>query len=43
MDLSRIAEPGERDFLRVEKYRKAKALLETLGGRSSASKDASAR
>ena len=43
MDLSRIAAPGARDFRRVEKYRKAKALLETLGGRSSASKDASAR
>ena len=43
MDLSRIAAPGERDFRRVEKYRKAKALLETLGDRVAASKDASAR
>jgi hypothetical protein len=30
MDLSRIAAPGERDFRRVEKYRKARALLEQL-------------
>ena len=43
MDLSRIASPGEQDFRRVEKYRKAKALLETLGDRVAASKDASAR
>ena len=28
MDMSRIKEPKERDFLRLEKYKKAKALLE---------------
>ena len=28
MDMSRIREPTERDFLRLEKYKKAKALLE---------------
>lgn len=28
MDMSRIKEPTERDFLRLEKYKKAKALLE---------------
>ena len=28
MDMSRIKEPKERDFLRHEKYKKAKALLE---------------
>lgn len=28
MDISRIKEPTERDFLRLEKYKKAKALLE---------------
>ena len=31
MELSRIAEPGERGFVRVEKYRRAKAMLESLG------------
>jgi len=30
MDLSRIAAPGERDFVRLEKYRRAKAMLESL-------------
>lgn len=28
MDLSRIAEPTERDFARIEKYRRAVALIE---------------
>ena len=28
MDMSRIKEPTERDFLRLEKYKKAKTLLE---------------
>lgn len=28
MDMSRIKEPTERDFLRLEKYKKAKVLLE---------------
>jgi hypothetical protein len=37
MDLSRIAAPGERDFRRVEKYRKAKAFLETLSDGAGAS------
>lgn len=30
MDLSRIALPTERDFARVERYRKAKKLLEAI-------------
>lgn len=30
MNLSRIAAPDERDFVRLEKYRRAKAMLDSL-------------
>lgn len=32
MDLSRIPDPTAKDFARVEKYRKAKLMLESLAG-----------
>ena len=32
LDLTRVEDPGERDHLRIEKYRKALAMLEEIGG-----------
>jgi hypothetical protein len=44
MDLSRIAQPGDPDFGRVETYRRAKAVLRSVGkGSMAASQSADER